>query len=256
MTAEKLELMPLIVQPFATDFARRWSWPCLANALLNAADNHASHRGFGLADAQRGGYAWVLSRLTIDMERVPLAYEAVEVSTWVKSLFHFFTNRCFAIRDAQGQPIGYGHSIWALIDTTTRQPLPLTALPGNPLQQYVDPTLPCPTGEMGRVKPLPDSALVRTLPTAYSDIDFNGHVNSVRYIEHVLDLFPLSDYDNGRNVKRIEIAYMAESRYGDTLAFYRRSLDANTHEVEIRRKREGEAEEGAVIVRCKVIFKE
>ena len=30
--------------------------------------------------------------------------------------------------------------------------------------------------------------------TKYSDIDVNGHVNSIKYIEHILDLFPLEQF--------------------------------------------------------------
>lgn len=252
-TTEKTETLDMRVQPFATDFQQRWSWPSLANALLNAAEAHASRRGFGMRDAQRHNYAWVLSRLAIDMERIPVAFQPVSVSTWVKSIFHFFTNRCFAFRDADGVAFGYGHSVWALIDTRTRQPLPIAQLPGDPLPRYVEPSLPCPIGEMGRVRPLPDTACQRTIRVTYGDIDFNGHVNSVRYIAHILDLFPQTDYEGRRNVRRVEVSYIVESHYGDTLSFFVRRIDADNHEVEIR-KNHTAGSQGTVVVRAKVRF--
>lgn len=252
-TAEKIETLSLCVQPFATDFQQRWSWPSLANALLNAAEAHASRRGFGMRDAQRNNYAWVLSRLAIDMGRIPTAFQPVEVTTWVKSIFHFFTNRCFAFRSADGTALGYGHSVWALIDTRTRQPLPISQLPGDPLPRYVEPSLPCPVGEMGRVRPVADAAFQRTIRVTYGDIDFNGHVNSVRYIAHILDLFPQADYEGRRNVRRVEVSYIAESRYGDTLSFFVRRLDSDNHEVEIRKNHAAD-QQGTVVVRAKVQF--
>lgn len=251
--AQHTETLHLAVQPFATDFQHRWSWPDLANALLNAAETHASKRGFGMFDAERNNYAWVLSRLVIDMESLPKAFEKVQVTTWVKGLFHFFTNRCFAIGAETGEIYGYGHSVWALIDTRTRQPLPIDQLPGEPLSKYLEPSLPCPTGDMGRVKPIADAALVRSIRMTYSDIDFNGHVNSVRYIAHILDLFPLSDYADGRNVRRVEVSYIAESHFGDTLSFFVRRLDSDNYEVEIRKNQDKE-KQGTVVVRSKVCF--
>jgi len=251
--AQHTETLSLAVQPFATDFQHRWSWPNLANALLNAAETHASKRGFGMFDAERNNYAWVLSRLAINMESLPKVFESVQVTTWVKGLFHFFTNRCFAIGAENGEIYGYGHSVWALIDTRTRQPLPIDWLPGEPLSKYLEPSLPCPIGEMGRVKPIADAMLMRTIRTTYGDIDFNGHVNSVRYIAHILDLFSLSDYEDGRNVSRVEVSYIAESHFGDTLSFFVRRLDENNYEVEIRKNQDRE-KQGTVVVRSKVRF--
>ena len=37
-----------------------------------------------------------------------------------------------------------------------------------------------------------DAKLVRTIDTYYHDVDVNGHINSVKYIEHILDLFDLT----------------------------------------------------------------
>lgn len=65
-----------------------------------------------------------------------------------------------------------------------------------------------------------DASIVRTIDTGYSDVDVNGHVNSVKYIEHVLDLFDI-EWHRTHRLKRFEIAYVAESHGGDKLSFYR-----------------------------------
>jgi acyl-ACP thioesterase len=48
----------------------------------------------------------------------------------------------------------------------------------------------------------------------------------VKYIEHVIDLWPLAWYKEHR-LKRFEIAYVAESHEGDRLSFYREKLQTN-----------------------------
>ena len=63
-------------------------------------------------------------------------------------------------------------------------------------------------------------------------MDVNGHINSVKYIEHVLDLFPIDWYKTHR-IKRFDIAYVAESHYGDQLKFYREKVDDNTFHIRI-----------------------
>jgi acyl-ACP thioesterase len=50
-------------------------------------------------------------------------------------------------------------------------------------------------------------------------VDINGHINSVKYIEHVLDLWPL-DWYRTHAIRRFEIAYVAEAHAGDQLSFY------------------------------------
>jgi acyl-ACP thioesterase len=64
-----------------------------------------------------------------------------------------------------------------------------------------------------------DAQLVRTIDTHYNDVDINGHINSVKYIEHVLDLWPLEWYRD-HHIRRFEIAYVAEAHAGDRLSFY------------------------------------
>ena len=82
----------------------------------------------------------------------------------------------------------------------------------------------------------------------YSDIDINGHFNSVRYIEHVLDLFPLEKFKEKR-VRRFEIAYMAECLCGDELAIYKDETSPGLFEIEIRKTANGEiACRGKIVV--------
>ena len=85
------------------------------------------------------------------------------------------------------------------------------------------------------------------MTTRYSDIDINGHVNSIKYIDHILDLFPLDLYKNKR-VKRFEIAYVSESHYGDTLQFFCDDKGSDEYHIEVKKN------DGEIVCRSKVIF--
>ena len=90
------------------------------------------------------------------------------------------------------------------------------------------------------------------MKTSYSDVDVNGHINSVKYIEHILDLFTLDCYKSFR-LKRFDIAYVAESHYGDTLRFYREDCGDDEYNIRVTKvsdKLDNEIE----TCRCKVKF--
>lgn len=211
-----------MAEPFHCDFSKRLSMGHLGNHLLNAADFHANDRGFGMSQLNPVHKTWVLSRLAVEMTEMPREYACFCVETWIEGVMKYFTNRNFRIADAldSGRVYGYGRSIWALIDTRTRQPLDIAELGDGIVAGYADTGMECPIGPLSRVRMGHEARKVASVVTHYSDVDVNGHINSVKYIEHVLDLFDLDWYKEHR-LRRFEIAYVAESHYGDMLDFYR-----------------------------------
>lgn len=249
---QKIDIYPIYIEPFHVDFTGRVFMGVLGNHLLNAAGNHSQKRGWGISALNENHHTWVLSRLSIEMTEMPRNYQHCQVSTWVESVMKLFTTRNFAIKDAEGNPMGYARSVWAMIDTETRRPCDLVTLYDGDLLNYVvsDEENVCPIEGHGRFR-FRDAQLVSTLTTCYSDIDINGHVNSIKYIEHILNLFSHQQMERG--IKRFEIAYKAESYMGDTLSFYVQPVDDNEIDVEVR-KNISEDSNGDVVCQAKVRF--
>ena len=239
----KIGRYEFLAEPFHCDFSNRLLMGHLGNHLLNAADFHSNDRGFGMHYLNTINKTWVLSRLAIEMEQMPVAYDRFAVETWVESAKRYFTRRNFMVQNTKtGQVYGYGRSIWAMIDTETRQPVNLLEVRDGLLEDYVEADKPCPVDKESRVKMSNEAQPVGSVIARYNDIDINGHVNSVKYIEHVLDLFPLEFYRDKR-VLRFEIAYVAEAHYGDELRFYCETDDDLTYRVRITRSNAEVAEE-------------
>lgn len=249
---QKIDIYPIYIEPFHVDFTGRVFMGVLGNHLLNAAGNHSQKRGWGISALNENHHTWVLSRLSIEMTEMPRNYQHCQVSTWVESVMKLFTTRNFAIKDAEGNPMGYARSVWAMIDTETRRPCDLVTLYDGDLLNYVvsDEENVCPIEGHGRFR-FREAQSVRTLTTCYSDIDINGHVNSIKYIEHILNLFSRQQMERG--IKRFEIAYKAESYMGDTLSFYVQPVDDNEIDVEVR-KNISEDSNGDVVCQAKVRF--
>lgn len=235
-----------VSEPFHVDFTGRLTMGVLGNHLLNCAGFHAAERGFGIAELNENHYTWVLSRLAIELNNLPKQYDEFSIETWVENVYRLFTDRNFAILDKEGKPIGYARSVWAMISMETRKPADLLTLHGGSITEYVC-DKECPISKPGRIK-VTTNKLVEEYRTRYSDIDINGHVNSIKYIEHILDLFPMETFRKKR-IHRFEMAYVAESYYGDTLCFYREEVAPNEYDIEVRKN----ATE--VVVRSKVVLK-
>ena len=226
---DKIGVYQFMAEPFHCDFGGRLMMGHLGNHMLNAADFHSTDRGFGMRYLLRINRSWVLSRLAIEMEEMPKMYTK------------------FNVEGEDGQVFGYGRSIWAMIDTETRQPTDLFAIDNGAINNWIEKDKECPIDKGGRVKMGDEAQLVRTIDTNYSDIDINGHINSVKYIEHVLDLWDIDWYQQ-HAIKRFEIAYVAEAHQGDKLSFYKEQIAENEYCVRICK------DDNVETCRSKVVF--
>ena len=241
----KLGTYRFVAEPFHVDFTGHLTMGVLGNHLLNCAGFHATDRGFGIATLNEENYTWVLSRLAIELDEMPYQYEDFSIQTWVENVYRLFTDRNFAILNKDGKTIGYARSVWAMINLNTRKPADLLALHGGSIVDYIADE-PCPIDKPSRIK-LTTQEVSATLTAKYSDIDINGHVNSIRYIEHILDLFPIELY-RSKQIRRFEMAYVAESYYGDVLSFFQEEVGADEYHVEIKKN------DTEVVCRAKVKF--
>jgi acyl-ACP thioesterase len=245
---DKVGKYQFLSEPFHCDFSARLFMSHLGNHMLNAADFHSNDRGFGMHFLNTINKTWVLSRLAIEMKEMPPMYTKFYIDTWVESAMRFFTNRNFKVYDVEdpNRVFGYGRSVWAMIDTESRQPTDILAVNDGAINDYIEKEKPCPIEKGGRVKMDDQAELVRTIDTNYSDVDINGHINSIKYIEHVLDLWPIEWYRE-HSIRRFEVAYVAEAHAGDQLSFYR---EQQGDDYFVRICKDG----GEEVVRCKISF--
>lgn len=249
-TLPKVGRYPFMAEPFHCDFSSRLFMGHLGNYMLNAADFHAADRGYSMHSLMSQQKTWVLSRLAIEVAEIPMSYDRFFVETWVERVMRFFTSRNFRIVGSDDKVYGYGKSIWAMIDTMSRQPVDILSVNGGLLQQYIEQEKPCPIDNPSRVALTGDGKLMKEIATCYSDVDVNGHINSVKYIEHILDLFDL-DFYRKHQLRRIDIAYVAETHQGDKLRFYQYSADNGSYSIKVAKVSNGEETETC---RCQLKF--
>lgn len=190
--------------------------PLLVSRIIEVATYHANELGVGYARLVTDGLAWVLSRVSVEMNRWPRINERYSLTTWINDINRHFSERFIEVTSADtGEVLGAARSIWMAIDIKGRRGADLSLL--ESLRDVVS-DRECHVERMNRFTPMPDTAdRHRAHYTfAYCDCDFNRHVNTVRYIELLLNQWPL-DFHDANTVERLDIAFMREAHYGDTV---------------------------------------
>ena len=181
----------------------------MENYLLEVAGTVADELGFGIQVLHPRGVTWILTRLSVEMYELPTHCEKVRFETWIESNAHMLSTRDFRIYSGD-KLIGQCKSVWAVLDLEKREIVNI----------FDDPIFDgCVDGEvldMPRVRmtTIPEPTGCVPHKVVYSDIDYNGHCNSCRYLQAMTDAY-LPDY-YGKKV-RLDINYSKEAMLGETL---------------------------------------
>lgn len=211
------------IQAFQVDFQQQATMTTIGNYLLQTAGQDADRRGFGLDFMLPNNRAWVLARLSIQMNAYPGPQETIKIQTWIHDIGALLTTRKFNILNQEEQKIGEASSSWVAMDLQSRRPLRLSQfLKSDYVQQQPDHLLPPPP----KLSPIQDHDSAQTFKVAYSDLDLNKHVYSIRYLQWILDSLPLSSFSNAI-IKQLDINYLSESFYNDEIKVLSREVNPN-----------------------------
>ena len=200
------------IQPQDVDFSLRASASSLISYMLNVAGTDAHLKGFGVDALQGQSFTWVLSRLAVEIYHQPKQYEDIDIDTWVNDFNRLSSTRNFRMRSGDGVS-AIGFSQWCMLNMETRQVVDMNLLKDVYERAMVDE--PSPISAPARLREI-EPTTTYSRPVRYSDIDFNRHVNTLRYIDIIFDNVPLELIEKN-NGMRLDINFIAEARYGDTL---------------------------------------
>lgn len=201
------------VEPQEVDFSLRATIPALGEAILNTAGTDAHGKGFGVDALNADNHSWVLSRMAVEVDNRPVQYTDYDIATWINEYGRVLSTRNFTLTDAAGNEFGRAVTQWAMIDLKSRSALDLSWVGQSHADAIVD--CPSPTDKPRKIRSVTPTETTRHR-VAYSDIDFNRHVNTMRYIEMMLDMLPLELLTDEAPV-RLDIHFLKECRYGQTL---------------------------------------
>ena len=184
----------------------------LENYLLEVAGTVADDLGFGIKVLHPIGLTWILTRLSVEMYELPTHCEKIRFETWIESNVHMLSTRDFRIYSGD-KLIGQCKSVWAVLDLEKREIVNCFDNPifeGSVDGEVIDMT-------RVRMTTIPEPTGCMPHKIVYSDIDYNGHCNSCRYLQAMTDAY-LPDY-YGKKI-RLDINYSKEVMEGDELLTY------------------------------------
>lgn len=212
MKAEK-SIYPFRVEPQDVDFTLRATISSLGSAVLNTAGIDAHGKGFGVDALHADNYSWVLSRIAFEFDSRPEQYADYRIATWISDYGRVLSTRNFTLCDSSGNEFGRAVSQWAMIDLSTRAAVDLSGVGDAHADAVVD--APPPAAMPRKIRAVAPSVSCQHR-VVYSDIDFNRHVNTMRYIEMMLDMLPVERLTSEAPV-RLDVHFLRECRLGQTL---------------------------------------
>ena len=107
----------------AIDKSDRLTLDAALNYFQEAAISHAENLGVGREAMVQSGQGWVLSRISVLIERRADYCETITVRSWPRGGEKLFAMRNFDIRDKDDIPIVKAKSAWIIVDIEKRRPL-------------------------------------------------------------------------------------------------------------------------------------
>jgi len=187
---------------------RRLTIPALIQYFEDIAILHSTDRGLDLDYYEKNHCGWMLIKWDVTVHALPCFGETILVETRVHAMKSFMADREFRMSTGDGTVLAEARSNWLLVDTIRRRPI---RIPEDQLEKF-------PAIEAAKafvaIKEVPaidvpEGAVPQAVRSSYSDIDTNGHVNNIRYIEWALDSLP-EEFLRGKAPAAVRVQYRRE----------------------------------------------
>ncbi len=217
------------IAPQFADFQQKVKLSHLVDLILTASGYNADENGFGIRHLHELGGTWVLSRFALEMDYMPKQYEDIFIETWVEEVHTLNTIRNYRVYNEQGEVIGNSTSVWVMINLETRRPMELKLLEG--IHDFAT------FQTSGIDRPLKLDTVggepIDQFSIKYTDIDINQHVNTVHYLDWMVNSFTLDEH-RANSIHRIDVNFMNEVVYGNQVAVFKEEVAKNDFRFEVK----------------------
>ena len=195
-----------------------------ASAFMDVAQDMAlqgsQELGFGFDRMNSANMGWVLYRMYFKFLRPVIWRERMTMNTWHKGLEGLVFLRDFELLGADGERAAVGTSSWVVLDMKNRSFVRNDALPPfvNPEPQNTEDAVEERAPKVV-IPPGLEKKPVREHIVCYSDTDFNGHTNNVKYVVWAMDRID-PEYASTHQVKEIAVNFNRETHLGDSVDLF------------------------------------
>jgi medium-chain acyl-[acyl-carrier-protein] hydrolase len=194
---------------------------CLPNGALRIASflrliqevsiGGSAFLGEGVETLKAKNLYWVVMSYHFEVTRWPLANETITIETFPGVTKAFIYPRHYIVYDEKGAIIVRGISLWAVLDHASHKP---TIPPANGVDIaaiHEEGELSWPPRQVLEDLSVKELRLVRN-----SDLDFNGHMNNIRYVDFALDSDDFAFYSSHIPTE-FQMTFSSETTLGKTM---------------------------------------
>ncbi|MFA5649478.1 MAG: acyl-ACP thioesterase domain-containing protein [Bacteroidales bacterium] len=228
----------VMVNSYHSDLNGKLAIPSIFAFFQEIAWEHATQNGFGFNDLKLHNSFWVLSRIHIEIEKLPKWTDGVTLTTWPSGIEGPFALRDFVFSNETGETLIKATSSWLIVDATLRRPKrPDTYKSTMPIYTDIRAT----QTNAPKIIVSQGQAIAETQhKVGVCDLDVNGHINNVKYTEWALNLMPHREYKENP-ICCIDVNYLAEGFYGDSCIHKLQRINSNCLMANITRVEDNKA---------------
>lgn len=214
-------------QPVIEDFNKDGTLKleAIVKIFENSGNAHSDIADDGNLNRTQNGIAWVLTDWKIQISEYPKYKDTLTARTWSQKATQVFNvSRDFELF-SNGTCDAVATTRWVALDLGTQRLLKIE----QPLIEKYCPEEKSVFAEAKLPKiPVPEQFENETeIKTRRSDIDFNGHVHNLTYIDYAMEALPPDVYST-RNFTQLRITYKNPVQSGETVwAKYARTGDSH-----------------------------
>jgi len=198
------------------DKSNRLTLDAIFRFFQEAAISHADNLRVGRDVMESTGQVWIISRMSVLVERRPKYLETVNVRSWPCGWEKLFAIRDYDIRDKDNNAAVSARSAWIIVDMQKRRPLrPQSVMDNLPLNEGLFAMSP-ETQPITALAERDNLKIMAERKALYSDLDYNGHVNNARYIQWIEDTLDPQILEKAEKI-RLDINYVNEILEGEII---------------------------------------
>lgn len=176
--------------------------------LENIGAYHSDRVGYGALDIPKTGISWILLEWKVEILRYPTYGEYFHVKTWSRGVSTPFTTyRDYEIYAENGEKLVIASAKWTAVNVLEKK---IEKLTGEMLDRYeTEEAHVFEEKEILRQKEPPSYEAEMTFRARRHEIDLNGHVHNLCYLDFALDILPEEVYET-RDFRDIRVTYRKE----------------------------------------------
>lgn len=184
----------------------------LCNLIQLTAAAHSELGGISFTDMQEFNQAWVLSRMRVEITKLPKWKDEITINTWINNLENSRSVRAIEVL-LNGIKIIGSETFWVVFNTKIRRPEELK-LPISHFELFPDRK--ATALSLSKINVADSLEIINEKKVLLSDLDIVNHVNNVKYLEWCLD-YVKPDIILNQKINSFEMNFLKELSLNDTI---------------------------------------